>query len=175
MPAQLLEPVNVAHLGCVERRLVQNRADTINKLGGGFGISMAGAGAALFTKRDWQSCLGQFVDAYAVRPYNSIMVRTHLDCGKIHLLTQPNGEHEGLYDPDDVGSLYSLADAGCKLVLNELHDAYGVTVHGMTEVVEIRFTAGRYYGVQVERPKYCRPLADEFFDRYGPTLRSKTV
>jgi hypothetical protein len=144
----------VCHLGCIEDRLLENRVKTIKKYGGGFGVAMAGAGAALLTKRDGESCLGQLTDAYLVDKYDKFVIRVHLHCGKVALLTAPGGELEGQYDADDVGSLYAMADAGVAKVSEALKRLYGEDIPGEAEVVDIIVNdAGEPDGVVMPRPK----------------------
>ena len=45
--------------------------------------------------RDGESCLGQLTDAYLVDKYDKFVIRVHLHCGKVALLTAPGAELEG--------------------------------------------------------------------------------
>ncbi|MDF2461100.1 MAG: hypothetical protein K0S68_503 [Candidatus Saccharibacteria bacterium] len=140
---------------------------------------MAGAGTAIFTERDRDSALGQITDAWGVHPYETLVIRVHMDCGKVRFLTASGGEHEGLYDPADPGQLYSLADAAVRVALEALHVQYGdevKDVRGVAEVVDIKWTKRflrkpKPSGVLVPRPDYCRPLSNRFYQRYGNQLR----
>ena len=144
----------VCHLGCIEDRLLENRVKTIKKYGGGFGVAMAGAGAALFTQRDGESCLGQLTDAYLVDKYDKFVIRVHLHCGKVALLTAPGAELEGQCEADDVASLYVLADRGVEKVAAALKRLYGVDIPGEAEVVDIVLNDdGEPDGVVMPRPK----------------------
>jgi hypothetical protein len=164
---------SVIHLGCIEPKLVDNRAATIRKYGWGYGPASAGAAAAIFTQRDRDSVIGQFLDAWKVRPYKRIVARVHLSCGKIAILTGPGGEHEGMYDPANVGQLYTLTDAGLWEIQNALVEENGeeARVPGLTEVVRIDPHGDMAGGTREPRPDHCPPLSDGFYATYGEHLR----
>jgi hypothetical protein len=124
-------------LDCIEDRLLAHRYEAMCGHGGGFQIGMAGGGAALLTARDSDSCIGQFVDAYGVHPYDLAIIRVHLHCGKLAGLTKPGGELYGMFDPTNVADLYRLGDTGADLIRKAIIDAHGVDVPIRVEVIDV--------------------------------------
>jgi hypothetical protein len=171
------EMVGVCHLGCFERRLVHNRAETIDEFGGGHGIAMAGASAAIFTLDFGRACLGQFVAAWRVKPFRRFIVRMHVDCGMANILAGPGGEHYGMYDPANIGHLFSLAHAGFVAVRDELLLKHAATPEGLIEVVDIVYDEDGepIGGKRLPHPDVLPPLDDSFYKQHGQHLRPQAA
>jgi hypothetical protein len=160
----------VAHLGCPEPRLVWNRAETIDELGGGYGLTMPGAVGAVFLSDYRTATFAALRDTYTVSPYNRVRVRVHMDCGMLKVASGPGGEHEGMYDPLDEGQMHALADAGAIEVRAYLDDM-GIKAPVTSEVVDIRQDSDKIVGFPVPRPARIIPLDSSFYRRYGRYLQ----
>jgi hypothetical protein len=117
--------VNLLSFSCFDDRLEDDRHETIVNAGGGFPVNMAGGPLALLTARDSTSAIGQLTDAYAVAPYEHLVLRLHTGpCGKLGMLVD-EGELENI-DPTEITHLYELGDAAARIAYSALRDAYGI-------------------------------------------------
>jgi hypothetical protein len=143
----------VAAMSCPEDRLELYHHDELVRLGGGFPITMAGGGAALLTRRDRDSAIGQWTDLYGVDRFEEGIIRMHLHCGKMSLLAADNWEIFYLFNPTSVEDLYRLGDMGADKVREALYAMYFVDVPIRVEVIDIiRGPDGRPTGVLMPRP-----------------------
>lgn len=134
-----------AVLGCIDGRLmlahfmrsVSIRRGAPISVSSEFLVRMAAGAAALLTKRDAESAMGQLTDAYGVRQFDKIEIQLHRKCGKLGALTEIGGEFAGELDPNNIDDLFRLGNRAKLLVIDAFRQQYGIQMPVTVVVVDI--------------------------------------
>ncbi|MDB5178553.1 MAG: hypothetical protein JWN01_496 [Patescibacteria group bacterium] len=126
-------------MGCPDDRLLDAQTGYVQRQGGGFLVRMVGGGLAILTERDGKSARGQITDCYRVSPFPRVVLRIHLDCGKLALMCGEGGEFHGLFDSTSQEELYEVGGSARDLVMEDFQREFGIHMPVSVEVHRIIF------------------------------------